>query len=105
MPDRVRAGGAGVRDDLAGRGEAAGLERVDHRLLRRVIGDPRRRTGRARPRLLERAIILFAETHPAARRPDDSQLRAEVRRLLEQFGAARQSSCARRDGAGAPAGR
>ncbi len=45
MPDRVRARGAGIRDDLAGRRQAAGFERVDRRLLRRIICDPLRRAG------------------------------------------------------------
>ena len=81
-----------------GDGQAARFERVDRGLLRRVICDPGRQTRRARLRSLEGAVILLAETHPAARCPDDGQFRAEIRAPARATPRARGSSCARRDG-------
>ena len=43
MADRVRAGGAGIRDYLTGSGNSECFLRVNHRLLRGVIRDPGRR--------------------------------------------------------------
>src|SRR4051794_8292060 len=34
---------------------------------------------------MQRAIIFFAESHPAARRADDGELRLKPRRLRERF--------------------
>ena len=82
VTDGVRAGGAGVGDYLTRRGQATSLERVPRRLLRWIIRDPNRRLPRAGIGLLERAVVMLTETHPAARRPDHSQLGAKLRGLL-----------------------
>ena len=68
MPDRVRAGGAGIRDDLARCRDAERFLRVHHRLLRRVIGDQVRRVPVEFGRAVQHAIIFFAERHAAAGR-------------------------------------
>ena len=85
MADRVRAGGAGVGDDLAGGGDAERFLRVHDGLLRRVVGDQRsgaRAGGLAR---LQPAIILLAEGHAAAGRAHHRELRPETRALGERL--------------------
>ncbi len=84
VADRIRAGGAGIGDDLAGRGNAKRFLRINRRFLRRIVGDPARRVPQ--PTLsIYRAVIILAERHAAACRADYGQFRFKPRALRERL--------------------
>ena len=78
MPDRIRPRRAGIGDDLARARKPARLQRIEHRLLRQIIRQPRRPLVRPHLRHL-RAVKLLPKTHPPARRPHHKQLRHKPR--------------------------
>src|SRR5207253_11091750 len=95
MPDRICAGGASVRNYLAWSGNSKSRLRIDHRLLCRIICNPRRRMAQI-PCSLQRAVIALAVRHArlSFQLPlTPVQIQAVVLRVI----AAPQSSCEMRD--------
>ena len=84
MADRVRSGGAGIRNHLTGRSKAKCVLRVNDRFLRWIIRDPRCGTPII-SMTVKRAIIIFTESHPAAGCADDGQLGPKIRVLGQCF--------------------